>query len=354
MKSIVIATGVALALGGCGRAEASKERAASTQSNESAPASAASRWVPLEKPSGSSFVELPAIVRSDAEARGDVATLARVRVLRVHVQVGSRVEKGSPIVDVISPEILDAAGSLRAAAARARVHHERVVVLEGLLSEGLVTQAQVFEQKTAERLAEAERLRALGTLRGAGLNEGAAGTLLARGSFTLDAPIAGVVTDVAAYPGKTFEGGSVPLARLVGEGVARVEVTAGRTLPPVESLSFFGVEGSRIELESAPLARVREPQSGTERLWFRPRQETRLVDGLTGVVRIDAGKDVFQVPVTALSRTPGAPALFRRKGDNGEVVSVTVVGSSGTSALVRGPLALGERIATSFPEEAAP
>ena len=243
---------------------------------------------------------------------------------------------------------------MRVAAERTRVHHERVVALEALLSEGLVAQAQVFEQKTAERLAEAERLRALGTLRGAGLSEGAAGTLLAKGSFTLDAPVSGVVTEVEAYPGRTFENGNFPLARIVGEGVARVEVTAGRTLPPVESLSFVGVEGSLVELEPAPLARVREPRDGTERLWFQPRHETRLADGLTGVVRIDAGKDVFQVPVTAISRAPGAAALFRRKGNGGEIVAVTVVGRSGSSALVRGPLVLGEPIATSFPEASRP
>lgn len=316
-----------------------------------APASASARWVPVEKPSGASLLEMPAVVRSDRAARGDIATLSRVRVLRVHVQVGSRVAAGAPVVDVVSPELLDAAGSRQAAAERARVHGERATALEALLSEGLVTQAQVFEQKTARRLAEAEKLAALGVLRGAGQSERDASLLLARGYFTLASPVDGVVTELEAYPGRTFEGGLGPLGRVVGEGPARIEVTAGRSWPPATALSFRSLDGKWVELDPAPISRVREPSDGTERLWFSPRVETRLPDGLTGIVRITAADDVFQVPAAAVAQTTGEARVFVQRGDGGEALLVRVVGGSGTSALVRGALALGQRVAAVYPPE---
>lgn len=313
------------------------------------PASRAARWIQPERPQDKSLLELPAFLRAQPESRGDVSTLSRVRIARVHVQAGARVEAGAPLVDVVAPEVLEAAAAYQGAAERARVHGQRAAALEKLLADGLVTQAQVFEQRTAERLAQAERLRASGILRGAGVPESAAGAILKKGVITLEAPVSGVLVLLEAYPGRVFEGSAAPLAQIVGEGALRVEARGVRPLPEVSSLSFVGAGGRVIALDPQPVSRVTDPQDGTERLWFAPKGAASGPDGLPGVVRVEMAEDVWQVPLTALEQTTGKNRLVRRRGFDARELDVEVLGSSGASALVRGELLPTDRVAAEFP-----
>src|SRR5690606_14123942 len=80
------------------------------EASESAPAPEV-RWAPVRSPGDASVLEAPAIVRAAPDANGEVSVSVSARVERVHVQVGTRVERGAVVVDVLAPQVLAAAAT---------------------------------------------------------------------------------------------------------------------------------------------------------------------------------------------------------------------------------------------------
>jgi multidrug efflux pump subunit AcrA (membrane-fusion protein) len=314
---------------------------------------APTRWVEVRRPSDGSILEAPAIVRA-ASATGDVSATVRVRVQRLHVQPGSVVAVDDPIVDVAAPELLDAAATYVGAGRRARTHADRADELDALRGEGLVSRAQVFEQRSSASDLEAERDRAGAVLRAAGLDPRESAALLRTGTLTLRAPVAGVIVELAARTGEIREAGSGPLARIYGEAPARVEVRTSEAWPTASAVTFDASDGRRFELAPTPLSTVVDPHDGTRVSWYAPRETVVLPDGLAGRARVVTSDDVWEVPVGAVAQRTGESELLRRRGDSQETVSVEVLGSSGASALVRGPLTEGDRVAAELEAHRAP
>jgi multidrug efflux pump subunit AcrA (membrane-fusion protein) len=322
------------------------EQAPTENPEPRAPATASSRFVPVREPDDTSILEAPAIVRASAAAFGEVTPPAPLRIATVHVQVGQTVAVGDAIVDAYIPEVLDAAATYLSAGSRARTHEERADQLEALLGEGLVRRAEVFDQRTKAADLRADRLRAIAILRSSGVDPKEASAVLDRGVVTLAAPVAGVVTELSARVGGSHQPGATPIARVLGEAPARVEVRTAQPWPRASSVVFKGGDGREIALRPEPLASIVVPSDGTTRSWFEPLEAQTFPDGLVGTAAVSAEADVWEVPASAILQRGDKSLLVRQRGEDTSEVEVEVVTASGASALVRGPLAAGDRVAS--------
>lgn len=311
-------------------------------------ATAFSRFVAVRRPDDGSILEAPAIVRASAAAFGEVTSPATLRIARVHVQVGQTVSAGDPIADAYAPAVLDAAAVYLSAASRARTHEARANQLEALLGEGLVRRAEVFEQRAQAAELRADRLRAIAVLRSSGVDPKDSATLLEQGVITLKSPVDGIVTELSARVGRTYQPDTPPIARVLGESSARVEVRTAKPWPRASAVIFRSSDGRQIALHPKPLASVVVPSDGTTRSWFEPQEELALPDGLVGTARVSAADDVWEVPATSVGQHGQKSLVVRRRADRLEEVEVEVAAASGASALVRGPLQPGDQVASEF------
>lgn len=330
----------------CGGGEPASSEAETSPPAVGADSSASTRWAAVRPPEDASLLEAPAVARVSADATGDVAVTLRARVERVHVRAGSVVRAGDPIVDVGSPELLEAAAAYGGASRRLAVHASRAEELDALREEGLVERSDVFAQRAAAAELREQRDRAAAILRGAGADPRDASSIVRRGYVTLTSPVAGVVTALRARPGEILEPGGPPFARVVGEAPARIEVRTSEAWPDAASLVFRAVDGRVVELSPDPISSVVDPDDGTRLSWYAPMDEAaRFQDGVQGVVRMTAARDVWQVPVDAVAQRTGESWVMRRRGDEVARVDVQVVTSSGATALVRGDLRDGDSVA---------
>lgn len=308
--------------------------------------SAPTRWVGVRAPGDGALLEAPAVARVDAEASGDVGVTLRARVERVHVRPGETVDAGDPIVDVSSPELLEAAARYAGSVRRLAAHSARADELDALRGEGLARSGDVFSQRALAAELRTERDGAAAILRGAGADPRRASQIVRRGYATLTAPVAGVVSAVRARRGEVVDPGAEPIARILGEAPARIEVRTAEAWPPATALSFVAVDGRSIELAPEPLATVVDPDDGTRLSWYAPLDAgARFQEGVRGVVQITGTTNLWQVPVSAVAQRTGESAVVRRRQGEEARVTVQVLATSGASALVRGDLQEGDEVA---------
>ena len=315
---------------------------------------AALRWVPVSAPQDASLLEAPAVVRAAAGASGEVSSSYRAHVERVHTQVGSRVERGDPIVDVLAPEVFEAAAAYVGSKRRLELHAERAEELERLRAEGLVEKSRVFEQRMLAAELQARRDEARAVLRAAGVNPQTADALARGGALTLRAPVGGIVVELDAQPGEIREAAAGPLARIRGEGSARVEVRTPGPWPAGDRAVLELTDGREIPLRGEPVAGVIDPDAGTHVHWLVPEEDRPLPDGLRGVVRLAAGAGLWEVPAGAVLQQGTTSTVLRRRVGGVAQVEVVVAVSSGASALVRGPLQEGDEVAADPPRGGSP
>lgn len=317
-------------------------------------ATAASRWVEVRRPSDVSILEAPAVARAAAEAYGEVTPPATLRIARVHVQVGQAVSAGDPIVDAYAPQVLDAAATYISAASRARAFDERADQLEALLDEGLVRRAEVFEQRAKAAELRAQRLGAIAILRSSGVDPNDAAALLERGVVTLVSPTNGIVTELSARVGRSYQPGVVPIAQILGEAAARIEVRTAKPWPTASAVVFRTSDGREIALKPTPVATVVVPSDGTSRSWFEPEADLSLPDGLVGTARVSAAEDLWEIPAASIRQRGNVNEVVRRRDERDVVIEVKVATASGASALVRGSLRNGDHVAGEFPIDDVP
>jgi cobalt-zinc-cadmium efflux system membrane fusion protein len=159
----------------------------------------------------------PGRIAWDPAGQAQVATPAPGRVVAVHVQAGSAVRAGDPLVELRSPASVAAQGEWlrrRAAAAIAahRLETAREDLERGRRAGGGLSSAELRRLETATReaelargLAEAELAAALAAAHLLGASVADLESLAASGviaeTLVLRAPIAGTVTDCLAIPG---------------------------------------------------------------------------------------------------------------------------------------------------------
>jgi cobalt-zinc-cadmium efflux system membrane fusion protein len=305
------------------------------------------RWSVVSAPSDLALLEAPARVVPAPGSEAHVAPSHAARVLRVHVRAGDRVEAGAPIADVVMPEVLEAAARWASVAPRRSLRAQRRTELEALQQEGLVDRARVFEQDTELASLDAEQAQALATLRAASLSTADGARVLRQGHVTLAAPIAGTVREVSAKIGEVREPQGEPLATVVALAPARVEARLAQPLPDGAALAFVGLDGSQTALDARALTDTIDPHDGLRVVWLAAAEGAApLVGGLHGRVRATvAGAGVVELDAQALALEGGRVFVEKRSREGApERVEVAVLTSSATRAIVRGPLAQGDRV----------
>ncbi|MCK6547014.1 efflux RND transporter periplasmic adaptor subunit [Myxococcota bacterium] len=328
--------------------------AACTKPSEAPPAeptrpaeavSSPGRWVEVKRPADHALLEVPARVVAPADASGVVAPIVRAKVAKVHVRIGQRVERGAAIVDVIIPELQHAAAVVTSADTRLAAYAERSRELSALKAEGLVRSESLFELEARRADVAAERAIALAALTSAGLDEVAAKDLVARGTVTLKSPTSGVVASLTATPGEVRDAAGAPFARILGEGVGRVEARFVAPLPPARAVVFVTTSGELVELAPKPVATTVDPDDGSRTAWFDLKAPRPLPGGLAGRLRVEAeGARLVEVPAEAIQRRDGKIFVERKTATGTEEVEVSIATESGASAIVESSLVEGDRV----------
>jgi multidrug efflux pump subunit AcrA (membrane-fusion protein) len=293
------------------------------------------------------LTEAPAHVLTPPEAAAALGLPFRGSLTRIAVRPGQRVRRGEVLLEVLMPEVVQAAGGYLAASLRREAYERRATQLRALQEQGM---ARLFELAEAEaHLAEAraQQQAALALLRVAGLEGAAAEGVAQRGTVPLRSPVEGVVTAVEGVLGETRESASGPLVRVVGEGPARIEARFSRALPEEATFEFSAPGLPPLPVRRVGQAPAVEARDGTTLVWFEPEPARPLPAGLQGSLRVraDALPEVRVVPASALVLEGGEAAVLVRTPQGHRRQPVEVVATSGADALVRGPLADGDRVA---------
>lgn len=343
-RVLSLAATVALAGGAC------SPRHTCPEGQYTGPASSASAWVEVGPPRDLSLLQASARVALAGDQQAVIRPLHRAQLRRLHVRAGDRVAAGQAIVDVVMPEVANAAAIYRGATRRRMVAGARRDKLTGLRAEGLSTEGALFEVTSLAAESEQQVLMAAATLRAAGVDPARAGELVERPTITLRSPIDGVVRELGGRLGEVVDGQSEPIAVIVGEGRPRIEARFLREPPAGAALRFEAVDGSSWPLRSTPVARVVEADDGAVVMWFDVEGDPIASSGLRGAVEVVGGDaSTVQVPVHALAGRGDALTVYRRRGDAIAEVPVALLSASGAAALVRareaGALVVGDRVA---------
>jgi membrane fusion protein, heavy metal efflux system len=311
-------------------------------------ASAPTPWVKARKGEDVALLEAPAVVLATPESNAGVSPPFRARIVRVHVRPGERVARGAPVADVVMPDVVQAAGAYASAATRVDAYGRRKAQLAELKKEGLVRLTEILDVETKLAEARADQQTALALLRAAGLGADNAQRILTEtGEVTLRSPITGVVTQVKAAIGENREAAGEPIVRMAGEGEPRVEARLARVLPGDAEYELWLPTGERFPLHLVGRAPQMDARDGTTLVWFAAAKGVRLVQGQTGKVKIrlkDQEKTVA-VPARAVGLGESGAFVVVNRGGKTARVPVTVIAASGSEALIKGNLAVGDELA---------
>ena len=301
-------------------------------------------------PGGSALTEAPARVVAGPGGSAVISPPLKARIVKVRVRPGDAVAAGAPLVEVVLPELLEAAARLRGSRGRLAAAEARAQQLDALRSEGLARAADQSEAALRVAEARADVEAALALLLSAGVREDEAARLLdGAGVVPLRAPFAAVVTRVGAVQGEVRAPEGEPLVELQAQGEVRVEARFSGP-PSLESAwDFMGQDGQRTPLEPLSRAPSASPSDGSRLAWFQPVEGAALPAGTPGRVVLRPSPGQVIVPLRALRRD-GERATLQRPG--GADVEVRVLSCAGSDCLVQGPVAPGD--ALSLPARETP
>lgn len=299
--------------------------------------SATTRWVDTRSAEDTALLEAPARVLASPEGLASIAPPLQARVVRVRVRAGQRVNVGEPLIDVLMPELLHAAGDLAGEQLKVDAYARRRTQLEVLKSEGLVRLAELAEVEAQLATARADAQAARATLRASGVSDKQAEALVTGdGVLSLRAPIAGLVTAVEAMPGEVRDPAGRPLAQIVGIGEGRVEARLPSS--PSEGARFSFHAGTLVvPVELISVSPRFEPSDGSRLAWFSANADAGVLPiGATGRIRVLADTSWRVVPARALLESGGMVRVRQRSTSGSTLVEVTVIARSGAEAVVVG------------------
>ncbi len=339
LNEAAIALGaVALLLAGCSRPPAPA----------ASPAPPVELWARVEAAADATTLDAPARVLPDPASTTVITPPLRATLVRIHARAGDAVEAGAPLVEVVMPELLEAAGRLEGARVRLEAWTSRHAQLIALRADGLARSLEVSEAfaRVAEAKADLQAARAV--LLGAGIREGDAATGLQRGGvLTLRAPVAGVVTRVSAVVGERREPSAGALVELASPGAVRIEARFNQ--PPAPGSFEFEANDARVPLRLLNSSPAADPKDGTFLVWFEPIGVVPLSAGRLGrVLRLGAqGGGAMRVPALALYRVAGVAQVETRRG----AVTVEVLRCEAKTCLVQGALEVADEVRITAPKE---
>ncbi|MBC7171973.1 MAG: hypothetical protein H5U40_06095 [Polyangiaceae bacterium] len=110
--------------------------------------------------------------------------------------------------------------------------------------------------------------------------------------------------------------------------------------------SFEDLRGERFDLGSAPTRTLEAAEEGGILVWFDVPEGVEIAAGSPGHLHAEAEGDAFvEVPATALATRGDVARVLRRRGEEERVLVVEVVATSGSAAIVKGDLRVGDRVA---------
>jgi len=309
--------------------------------------SAASPWTAVRPSEGLALLQAPARAIAPPDSRATLTPPFAARVVRVHVRPGDRVAAGAPLLEVVMPEVVDAAGRLAAAQIRLEAQSARREKLASLREVGMVRSADLAEIEAAIGEARAAALASRAVLASAGVQDAAARAIAEGGRITLRSPIEGIVTAVDASIGAVREPGGDPLVEVAGGRAERVAARTSMALPPQASLAFVPAGGAPVPVELVAASPLVDPRDGSREVFFTLPAGAQVSPGSSGVVRATLPPELgaVAVPQQAIALRDGGGVVFVRRGARVEEVPVEVLATGGDDALVRGALRAGDEVA---------
>ena len=341
-RGLVLASVLAMSCGS--RSEPPQPQVKTTTARTSLDA----RWVPLRAPHSVSFLELPARALGTAGSMAVLNPPYSGQITKVYVRVGDHVTRGQPVVDIMMPAVVGAAGEHAAAHTKIDAYLLRMQQLKALKAEGLVRTADIadVEMRLAEARADERRTEAI--LRSAGADPSRAPHLATTsGAIPLRSPIDGVVTEISAALGETRDSAGTPFARITGVAPTRIEARATQRLPKDARFELVTAAGEAVPLRLVAEAPVVDPRDGTASVWFEPEAVRPLPIGSSGKVRVilPDRPGLTIAPRAAVGRKGHAEFVRARRGNDTVEVPVKIVQSSGADVLIDSALAAGVEIA---------
>ena len=305
---------------------------------ESRQPSARTRWLPVRPASSAAPTEAPAKVLLSPEGAAVVVAGLPARILKIWVRAGDQVQAGAPLLDVYIPEAMSALAAKAAAATSIAVLERRRAQLASLESEGLVKASEVAALAIELAKYQGEALRADATLQSVQVSSA--------GPTRIQAPIAGIVTEVTAVKGELRSPSDGPLVRLRANVGGRVEVKSPTPLDE-RGLFSFRASGSTSEVPLRLVSSVPNTSGAGSIAWLEG-PDNQLKAGAMGVLLTRRANDNgFVVPTSAIaSDEEGTRILVRRRDGDPRVVPVKVLHVVSTDAIVEGALSTDDLVAS--------
>jgi len=287
------------------------------------------------------LASLPATIAPPPNARVAVAATFPGVVLQTLVVEGDAVKRGQPLATIASREILTLGADLAQARAQFSVAEANAERQNVLSKEGIVAAARAEEAEATLRAARAELNEK--TRMAAAVNADGA-----KGTYTLTAPIDGIVASSNLETGAPVDGMS---AAFVVDALNRYEVTAQvpeRLIALVSPGMRVAIDG-KIEARVTSVGKVVQPATRSAALKASIVGSPALVAGRTAMASIyaEAPAGAVRIPRTALADIGGTATVFVRAAGGVSARSVHVAPVTGDQAVVLSGLKTGEEVASS-------
>ncbi|SDD84802.1 RND family efflux transporter, MFP subunit [Cupriavidus sp. YR651] len=265
-------------------------------------------------------------------------------VQRVLVSVGQTVRPGQALATFASPQLYEASRALTEANSQSHLAQQSLARDKSLYDDGIIAASrwQATQARAAEATAMARARRA--ELASAGITFAGPG-----GEAQMIASRGGIVSEVSAVPGMRVDSASL-LFRIVNPVALELDLLVGRDVPvpsPGERVNVPQRGASGTVIGVAPsgdgTAGVRVRASLVKRGDLRAGESV----GVTLTLRRSNGAGAFRVrvPAAALAYVQGTPGLFVATDKGFRFQTVTVDSTDEASAVVRGNLPAGTRVA---------
>jgi cobalt-zinc-cadmium efflux system membrane fusion protein len=284
---------------------------------------------------------LPGSIAPPPNARVAVAATFPGTVLQSLAVEGQAVRKGEALATIASRDILAHAADLAQARARFSVAHANAERLEKLSREGIVAGIRVDEAESARAQAEAEVSGIARIL--AGVNADGP-----RGTYTLTAPIDGVISSAKIQAGQPVEGMSAPF--VVDSGASyEIQAQIPERLVGGITPGMRVTAGPGIEARVTSAGRVIQPETRSALLKALITPGTAVVSGKVATVSVyaPAPPSAVVVPKTAVTELNGRSVVFAQTVSGLAVRDVTTAGNTGGDVVVLAGLRPGEPVAVS-------
>ncbi len=298
-------------------------------------------------------LSLPAQVKLPTGAEHIVSAPLGGMVTQLLVQPNDAVKAGAPLLRIVSPEL----GTLQLQLMQAASRHGLVRALakreQALFDEGIIARRRVEEANAALAEVDASLRQSRAALRLAGMSPAAIARVAGGGQpedgMTLTASRAGIVTGIDVKAGQRVEP-ATPLMQLTHAGSTILEIQA----PAAEAAAWK--VGNKVQVQgrnaTARVASVGSMVNGASqtvliRADVAAGADVRPGEMLTVLQPLSAGKDSFDLPLSAVVHDGQATVVFVRTASGFEARTVRVLQSAGQRVRLGGALKAGDKVAVS-------